>query len=441
MWGCVRVSIWAVVAATILMSFAPDARADSCETFPGSQVYTDQNCDKPYDGAPKKSAPPAVKKTQQDKALRDALRKRLQEGSSSTETSRTQTADALDRRVIDARARVDAALKDSNAPGAKQRYDKAMSDLRHAYDDGIKAFPDKADDLRNLRDGDLAGATGRAMDAAWNAPAMANNAPAGPSGPANIGSGNGFVYVCDAAIAGGNNVSCREISPDGKECLAVTLADGDMGWRDSTATPCRKDDLAQRKAYLAANPDAAAAAAGTPSAFRLDNPTCQAIVQNYVAAARANDGPNASAGLIALKQAGGCGVLKDTAADNDPRFLSRGDTPMLDQTALACDQHPQECAQIAAQLKAGTSSGAIAAMYSNAIGIGLQVGLAMGQGVLAAQQASMPAPRHVQSNMNSLAPSRIRNGSGQGSPTRAVRSPPPPVSTCKIGGAGWCTAL
>jgi hypothetical protein len=220
------------------------------------------------------------------------------------------------------------------------------------------------------------------------------------------------------------------------------LADGDMGWRDSTPTPCRKDDLAQRKAYFAANPDVAATAAGTPSAFRLDNPNCQAIIQNYVSAARANDGPNLSAGLIALKQAGGCGVLKDAAAaDADPRFLSRGDTPMLDQTALACDQHPQECAQIAAQLKAGTSSGAIAAMYSNAIGIGLEVGLAMGQGVLAAQQASIPTPRHVQSNMNSLAAPRVRNTYGQGSPSRAAPPPPPPVSTCKIGGPGWCTAL
>jgi hypothetical protein len=439
MWGCVRVSILAGVAATALMSLAPGARADSCETFPGSQVYTDQNCDKPYGGAPKKVAPPAAAK-KPDSSLRDELKRRLQDSGSAGEANNTKSVDALNQRVVDARTRIDAALNDSGAPNAKQRYDKAMGDLRKAYDDAGKAFPDRANLFKNLKEGDVAAASARAADAAWNAPKTADK-EAGPTGPANVGSGNGFVYVCDAAIAGGNNVSCREISPDGKQCTAVTLADGDMGWRDSIATPCRAADLAQRKAFLAANPDVAAVAAGTPSAFRLDNPNCKTIVQNYVAAARANDGPNASAGLIALKQAGGCGVLKDAAAaEADPRFIARGDTPMLDQTALACDRQPEACAQIAAQLKAGTSSGAIAAMYSNAIGIGLEIGLAMGQGVLAAQQASMPVPRHVESNMNSLAARPVRSTYGQGSPTRAAPPPRAPVSKCAIGGDGWCTA-
>lgn len=64
---------------------------------------------------------------------------------------------------------------------------------------------------------------------------------------------------------------------------------------------------------------------------------------------------------------------------------------MLDQTFGACDQQPELCAQIADQLKAGTSQEAIAALYSNAIGIGLRLGSMMGGNLLNAQVARMPA--------------------------------------------------
>ncbi len=161
-------------------------------------------------------------------------------------------------------------------------------------------------------------------------------------------------------------------------------------------------------------------------------PQCQALVQNYVAAARANDGPGAAAGLNALMQAGGCGVLTPAApAGQDPRFQSRGDTPMLDQTVVPCDQQPENCAAVVSQLQAGTSPAAVAAMYSNAIGIGLQVGAMMGQGVLAAR----PQP-----NMNSRGTGPVRSASGAGSPSRAAPVKPIAVAPCKVGGTGWCTA-
>lgn len=157
---------------------------------------------------------------------------------------------------------------------------------------------------------------------------------------------------------------------------------------------------------------------------------CQGLVQNLVTAAKANDGPGAKASYDALQQAGGCGVVPASApAAPDPRFVSRGDTPMIDQTFGACDQQPERCNQLADQLKAGTSSAAIAALYANAIGVGLELGAEMAQGVAAAQQMQMRVPSGS-SNMRSLAPAPIRNGVGQGAPTFK----PPPTGQSTITG-------
>jgi len=202
-----------------------------------------------------------------------------------------------------------------------------------------------------------------------------------------------------------------------------------VGWRDSTPTPCSDDDRAQRDAFLNRTPMAQAAA---------ESPQCQALVQNYVAAARADDGPGAAAGIDALMKAGGCGVLVQAApARQDPRFQSRGDTPMLDQTVVPCDRQPENCAALVSQLQAGTSPAALAAMYSNAIGIGLELGAMMGQGVLTAQRMNTRVPASTQPTMNSRGPGPVRGASG---PSRAAPVRPIAVAPCKVGGVGWCTA-
>lgn len=161
------------------------------------------------------------------------------------------------------------------------------------------------------------------------------------------------------------------------------------------------------------------------------SPACRALIQSYVAAAQAHDGPAALDGYHALQQAGGCGVLPQaepaaTPASADPRFVPRGDTPMLDATAVPCDQNPEACAAAVDQLRAGTSPAAVATLYENAIGIGLQLGGAMAQGVA---RASTPSLRGApQSNMNSLAPGRVRSTYGQGS--RSAPRPPAPNTGC-----------
>ena len=95
----------------------------------------------------------------------------------------------------------------------------------------------------------------------------------------------GTVYVCDGAIAGANNVSCREISADGKQCTGVTLADGGVGWRDSIATPCADSDMSQRNAFLAGNPDAAGAASNATPGFAMDPDETAAEIKRLTAEA------------------------------------------------------------------------------------------------------------------------------------------------------------
>ncbi len=410
-------------AAWLIAVVGSAARADTCETFPGSQVYTDQGCDKPYDNSNsgrQRAAPPAQQKP--SSSLREQLRRALSNPVNGG-TGKTSPA-ALANAVANARDGVQRALGEaataSDPPSvakARRDYAAAVARLDRAYDAAANAAsPEGAAELQEMKSRDDArfGSAADRLGLLASAPAQAAPAATAPVLPANITAVNGFVYVCDKAIAGGNNVSCREISADGHQCTNVTLADGDIGWRDSIATPCRGDDMAQRQAFLAANPEIAATVNGSPAPFTMDSrgtaaeiarltgqpadpeaekaladmsPECRAIVQRYIAAAEASDGPGATTGYAALKQAGGCGVLPKP----DPRFISRGGTPMLDQTFGACDQQPEQCARIADQLKAGTSPEAVAALYSNAIGIGLQLGSMMGGALLNAQAARMPA--------------------------------------------------
>ena len=173
------------------------------------------------------------------------------------------------------------------------------------------------------------------------------------------------------------------------------------------------------------------------------SPQCQQLVSNYVAAARANDGPTALAGYNALKQAGGCGVLakvdrapppQPQAAGPDPRFATRGATPLSDATMKACDDSPEVCAARVRQLKAGTSPEAVAALWANAIGIGLDLGAAMAGGLAAGMPAGTPGYAggvgSGGSNMNSIGNKPVRSTYGQGAPTR----PPPPQAPSDITG-------
>jgi hypothetical protein len=410
------------------------AHANNCETFPGSQQYTDQGCDKPYDNsAASQQNGAGATPPNRNTGLRDRLRRALSEGSTKPNPKTAST--ALANAVANARSGVQRALDEAaNAPEPKQLakaqrdYMAAMTELDRAYDAAADAASSKGEaELLALKQNNDRNFGASADRLGLLAPIQTQPAQAAPPPlPNNITEVKGFVYVCDGVLAGANNVSCREISADGQQCTNVMIADGDMSWRDSIATPCRADELAKRSAFLDMHPDIAAEVDGFQARFGMDSegtraeinrltgqpddpsadqaaaamsPQCRAVVQRYIAAAQVQDGAGATEQYAALKQAGGCGVLEQAERQarppGDPRFVSRGDTPMLDQTFGACDRQPDLCNQIANQLKAGTSSQTIAAMYSNAIGIGLELGSMMGNTIVNAQALSAPAQRVI----------------------------------------------
>jgi hypothetical protein len=176
-----------------------------------------------------------------------------------------------------------------------------------------------------------------------------------------------------------------------------------------------------------------------PSAASGMSPQCQALVQNYIAAAQANDAAKSVAGYNALKRAGGCGVLDKVdrtpapaPTGPDPRFVSRGATPLLDQTVTPCDRSPDECAANLAQLKAGTSPEAVAAMVGNAIGIGLQLGSMMGNAVMMGVPSAPVVGTGRTTDMSSIGNRPVRSTYGQGAPYR----PAPPSQPSTITGIG-----
>ena len=154
---------------------------------------------------------------------------------------------------------------------------------------------------------------------------------------------------------------------------------------------------------------------------------CQALVKNLVAAAESNQGAKSNAGYNSLKQAGGCGVLDKfdrappPAAGGDSRFVARGSTPLSDGVMGSCDSAPDECAARVQQLRAGTSPEAVAALWTNAIGIGLDIGNALASGMVAGMPSYTGGGGAVRgpsggSDMSSIGNRPVRSTYGQGAP-------------------------
>jgi hypothetical protein len=119
---------------------SPAAHANNCETFPGSQQYTDQGCDKPYDNsAASQQNGAGATPPNPSTGLRHQLRRALSEGSTKPNPKTAST--ALANAVANARSGVRRALDEAaNAPEPKQLakaqrdYKAAMTKLDRAYD-------------------------------------------------------------------------------------------------------------------------------------------------------------------------------------------------------------------------------------------------------------------------------------------------------------------
>jgi hypothetical protein len=258
------------IAAAMLLFANDNGRADTC--YETAQV----NIDCSPKGAASGSGSTASQSSQSQN-LRDTLRRALQ--STKNAPPQSPAIDDAEQRWGDARASAQDATyraQQTDDPDLKaqlqQQYDTAVSDLHQAGADLIAADPQqKAKIQALLKTYDTQGAKAAAA-AGFEPPAKAAAAaPQPPALPDNVTQIGANTYVCDGPVAGTNNVSCRQISADGKQCTSAMLADGDVSWQDSIDTPCNAGDLAQRKAFLLANPDAAGAVIGGPTgAFNMD---------------------------------------------------------------------------------------------------------------------------------------------------------------------------
>jgi len=267
------------IATAMLLIAGGSSRADTC--YETAQVNIDCSPKGLGNNGSQASQVGVSAVHTQSTGLRDQLRRALESSKgapAAPSTAQQKAIDDAEQRWGDAQARAqDATYRaqqtDDPAQKAelKQQYESAMQDLHRAGADLIKADPQQKTKIQALlKDYDAQGA--KAAVAAGLEPPPAPKAAAAPQPPAppnNVAQIGGNTYVCDGPIAGANNVSCRQISPDGK-CTSAMLADGDVSWQDSIDTPCNAGDLAQRKAFLAQDKNAAAAVAGAQPGFAMD---------------------------------------------------------------------------------------------------------------------------------------------------------------------------
>ena len=262
------------IATAMLVFAAGSSRADSC--YETAQVNIDCSAKQPA-GSGSGTAQPG----NNPNSLREQLRRALQAKSAPARSpAQAQAIDDAEQRWSEAQARAQDATyraQQTDDPALKaqlkQQYESATQDLHQAGADLIKADPQqKAKIQALLKDYDTKG-TKAAIAAGLEAPPApkaAAAAPPKPVAPDNVTQIGDNTYVCDGPVAGANNVSCRQISADAKRCTNVMLADGDVSWQDSIDTPCRASDFRQRKAFLAADPAAAAAIANAQPGFAAD---------------------------------------------------------------------------------------------------------------------------------------------------------------------------
>lgn len=386
-----------IAAAAALIAWpAAVARADSC--YETAQVNIDCSAKSGGGEAAGKRDPSVTR-------LRELLRQRLAEGGMVRKPPPV-SAEALAKSIYDAEARAERVLAaaTSTADPARQdnalkAYNAALENLDKAYDKAAEeadtdAGRDRLLQMKADAEEQLA-AEANAKFAAQRAAAEA----ARPKEPGNVAMQGDIVFVCDGP-AGGDHVACREVQADGSSCVSVIAFQGEVNWRDSTAIPCSRADLAQRTAFLARHAEEEERLKNRQADFALDGTaSCKAVIADYVKKAEAQDGPGARADYEKLRSFGGCGVLEKAEAElkaqagasagADPRFAARGDTTMIDQVAVPCDQNPDACAAAIDQARAGASPAAVAAIYANAIGIGLELGGMMGNAVLNAQAVNM----------------------------------------------------
>jgi hypothetical protein len=199
--------------------------------------------------------------------------------------------------------------------------------------------------------------------------------------------------------------------------------------REALTSPGSPPSQAKKDGSIRSAPPPAKSAGSAMSA------KCQALVQTYIAAAKANDGENALSGYDALKQT--CpDVLttvtqqSGTAQPTTPAFPTRNSGGTANALMDQCLHATDSCTGTANALSARTSDAARGALLMQSVQFGLALadlmiqGAALGEALSQSHGAAASLPSFRQSNMNSAAAPPIRSGVGQGAPT--FRPSPPP---------------
>jgi hypothetical protein len=195
LWGAC-----ALVAMTVGLPLGP-ALADICEVYPGSGakgLWTDQNCDKPYqDKGGGAARSPSVQPPSSGNNLRERLRQSL--GAAGT----PQSATARDK-WVDAHARAEQATTSAsltNDPQEKAQfrraYEAAMRDLRQAGNEMVASTSDPAEKARLralMQENETAGARAAAEAGIGGQPAPPQQAaPPPPAPPSQADQRSGFM--------------------------------------------------------------------------------------------------------------------------------------------------------------------------------------------------------------------------------------------------------
>jgi len=283
------------------MLWTSPVRADWCETFPGSQVFTSENCNKQdYEvrqGARKGDAKRPSGPGASDRSLRDRLRDALRQ-----KEAQSGQADQIAERITKARERAEEALRrgkdaadDASRAKAQRDYTRAMQDLGKAYADA-DAFvaPGNRPEWQSLKQQSIAALEAEAADAF---------APVGMTQSAAAPSVNATTFeICEPESAGQRVRTCYQVPRRGLSCVKVHKnSSGDVVWRDPQERCERADVLEARNAYFnrleATRPQSPSADTGPA---QLPD-RCRVHLKALLDGAQAKNGGKAEAAYAALR--------------------------------------------------------------------------------------------------------------------------------------------
>ena len=227
---CSRSSV--VIIALALAGIPLSARADWCETAPGSGVFTNEGCDKPQDHevrqGGRKPAAAAPAKPAPGESLRDRLRRAMKE-----RDAKSAQADRIAGRITDAQDRAKDALRRGNEAAdpdtrAKARLDfnKALKDLTKAYADADALIPaeNKVDwqQIKQNALGDLQKQSEHAFGGSVATTSRTQDSTPNPD----------VFEHCESEAARYGIETCYQAPRRGFSCIMVHKQRGEVIWRD-----------------------------------------------------------------------------------------------------------------------------------------------------------------------------------------------------------------